>query len=149
MAAAATLDLRQRVLRPDQRIDELARPGDDHPLTAHFGAFYEGRLAAVATIMPEQEPDGPGLWRIRGVATEPALQGRGHGRAVVEACLAHARAHRGACVAVRGQGHAREVAWLNGRVPSRGFYEGLGFRVVGEPFDTPPSGAHLRFRRAL
>lgn len=137
------------MLRPDQRAGDLARPGDDHPLSAHFGAFHEGALIAIATIMPEQEPDGPGLWRIRGVATEPALRGRGYGRRVIEACLAHARAHRGACVAVRGQGHAREVAWLNGRVPSRAFYERLGFHAVGEPFDTPPSGLHLRFRRGI
>ena len=134
---SVTYDLRHRILRPDQPRAELARPGDDAPDTAHFGAYDGERLVAVATIMREPEPDGPGDWRIRGVATEPDARGRGFGRAVIEACLAHARAHGGT------------VVWLNGRVPSEAFYRALGFQVVGEPFDTPPSGLHCRFRRAV
>lgn len=137
--AAATRDLRQRVLRPDQRLDQLARPGEDDLRTAHFGAFDEaGGLMAIATVMPEREPeDGLGDWRLRGVATEPSARGRGHGSAVVRACLDHARSEGGAC------------AWLNGRVASRAFYERLGFVVVGEAFDTPPTGPHHRFRARL
>lgn len=135
--AAATRALRQRILRPDQRADELARPGDDDPLSGHYGAYESDRLVAVATVVAEEEPEGSGDWRIRGVATEPDARGRGHGRAVVEACLAHAQAHGGT------------IVWLNGRVASEPFYRALGFRVVGEPFDTPPSGMHYRFRRAV
>lgn len=140
IAALATRDLRQRILRPDQRAGDLARPGDDDPLTAHFGAHDDhGRLVAIATVMPERErdPEGPGDWRVRGVATEPDARGHGYGRAVIEACIAHARANGG------------QVAWLNGRVSSGAFYERLGFAAVGEPFDTPPTGLHRRFRREL
>ena len=138
IAARDTYDLRQRVLRPDQRVGELARPGDDDPMTGHYGAFEGERLLAIATVMPEPEPgDGPGDWRIRGVATEPDARGRGHGRAVIEACVDHAARHGGRCI------------WLNGRVSSEAFYRALGFAPRGEPFDTPPSGLHYRFRRAL
>lgn len=136
--ASATYDLRQRILRPDQRIGELSRPGDDDPMTAHFGAFEGERLVAIATVIPEREPDdGPGAWRIRGVATEEDARGRGHGRAVIDACIEHAARHGGKCV------------WLNGRVSSERFYRTLGFEPHGAPFDTPPSGLHLRFRRRV
>lgn len=135
--ASLTHDLRHRILRPDQAPHELARPGDDDADTSHFGAYDGDRLVAVATIMREPEPDGPGDWRIRGVATEPDARGRGFGRAVIEACVTHARDHGARCV------------WLNGRVPSEAFYRALGFRAVGEPFDTPPSGMHSRFRQEV
>lgn len=135
--AEATHDLRRRVLRPDQRAGELARPGDDDPRTAHFGCYHEGRLVSIATMMPEAEPGGPGDWRLRGVATEPDEMGRGFGTLVIRACLDHARSMGGRTV------------WLNGRVTSRGFYEMLGFTAEGAPFDTPPTGPHLRFRMDL
>lgn len=147
--AGATHDLRRRVLRPDQRAGELVRPGDDDPLAAHFGAFEGERLVSIATVMREPEPDDvpsahvprpPALrgdWRIRGVATEPDARGRGHGRAVIQACIEHAARHGGTLV------------WLNGRVSSEAFYRALGFAPRGEPFDTPPSGLHLRFQRPL
>ena len=149
IASEATHDLRHRILRPDQRIGELARPGDDDPMTGHYGSFEGERLVAVATVMPETEPDpstsasGPepqalrGDWRIRGVAAEPDVRGRGHGRAVIEACIEHAARHGGT------------IVWLNGRVSSEPFYRALGFAPRGEPFDTPPSGLHHRFRRAV
>lgn len=138
---AATRDLRRRILRPDHASDALAaRPGDDDPLTAHFGSFEGARLVAIATVMRESEPETPGaahVWRIRGVATEEDARGRGHGAAVIRACIAHARAH------------GATLVWLNGRVSSADFYQKLGLEVSGEAFDTPPSGPHYRMRMRL
>jgi GNAT superfamily N-acetyltransferase len=131
--------LRQRLLRPHQRADELKYEGDDHPDTLHAGAFLDDRLVAIATIAPDAsgEAPGPGAWRLRGMAIIEELRGAGLGRAVLERCLDHAR-ERGA-----------RVVWCNARTGAIGFYERLGFEVVSEVFDVPVIGPHVRMVRRI
>ena len=132
----ATRDLRRRILRPHLRAEEVGPgPYEDDERAGHFAAFDSERLVACASVMPDLDPRG--FWRIRGVATEEDARGRGFGAAAMRACLQHAR-DAGA-----------PGVWLNGRVGVAEFYERLGFRVDGEPFDTPPSGLHVRMRREL
>ena len=54
--AAAVRPLRQALLRPHQRVEELVYPGDDHPETLHVGAFRHGHLVGVATIVSRPMP---------------------------------------------------------------------------------------------
>ena len=139
ITAAETLPLRQQVLRPKQRPDEQVYPNDDAPDTLHAGAFHDGRLVGIATVFRDAPPGetNPRAWRLRGMAVLPEMQGQGIGRALVEFCVAHVRAHGG------------DLLWCNGRTSARAFYESLGFRATGEEFDLPVSGAHFVFRRAL
>ncbi|HEX8002560.1 MAG TPA: GNAT family N-acetyltransferase [Mycobacteriales bacterium] len=124
-----TLDLRQRVLRPHQTKDEVRAQGDGAPQLA---VYVEGRLVATANVRPEPMPGDPraGDWRLRGMASEPELRGRGFGAAALRAALDYAR-ERGA---------AR--VWCNARTPALGFYERHGFAVVGEEFELPDAGPH-------
>src|SRR5260221_14584947 len=87
VAAAETRPLRQEVLRPHQRLDEVGFTGDDVPGAAHFGAFVSGggQMVATATVHPDE-----GGWRLRGMATRDGFRGRGLGGALVAACLRHA-----------------------------------------------------------
>src|SRR3954469_22641085 len=127
--------LRQAVLRPHQRLDEMAWPGDDDPRAGHFGAGPEdGGLLGGATVVPEPHPLDPreGDWRVRGMATAPQARGRGAGAALLDACLAHARAHGG-----------RRV-WCNARTGVAGFYERARFAAEGPPLQLPGIGPHRR-----
>jgi predicted GNAT family N-acyltransferase len=130
----AVRPLRQAVLRPHQRVDEVAFPGDALPGAAHFGARDGGgALLGVASVSPEPHPVAPrpGDWRVRGMATDPdGGRGRGAGALLLEACLAHARAAGGLRV------------WCNARSPVRGFYERAGFTVEGGEFELPGIGPH-------
>lgn len=136
--SSATRDLRRRILRPHLAPGtDAPYPFEDDPRAAHFASFEAGALVATATVVPEPHPEHAGFWRVRGVATEEAARGRGLGAAVVRACVEHARAGGAAGV------------WLNGRVAVVSFYERLGFRVVSAPFDTPPSGLHVRMALAF
>jgi len=139
IAAAETRQLRQQVLRPSQRPDEQVYPKDDAPDTAHVGAFRDGVLVGVATVLGEPPPGETDAraWRLRGMAVLPGTQRQGVGRALVEFCVAHVRAQEG------------DLIWCKGRTSARGFYEALGFRVAGEEFDLPVSGPHFIFRRSL
>lgn len=132
---AATLALRHSVLRPHQRLEEVTFPGDTAPDSAHFAAILpSGRAVSVATVLREPPPWDPGAtqsWRLRAMATDPQARGRGLGRRVLAAALAHA-AERG----------ATEV-WCHARVPAQSFYERAGFARRGPAWEEPFIGPHI------
>lgn len=133
ISAAETRPLRQQVLRPHQRADDLVFGGDDHPDALHAGAFHRGTLIGIASVAPAPFPgtEADGAWQLRGMAVLPGAQGQGVGRALIEACVAHVRTH------------GANLLWCNGRTPALGFYQGLGFEAVGEEFVVPHSGPHF------
>lgn len=138
ISAAETRPLRQAILRPQQRLDELIYRGDDDPLALHAGAFHAGRLVGIASVAPHPCPRAafPGPWQLQGMATTPEVRGRGFGRALIERCLAHVAAQGGATL------------WCNGRTSAAGFYTGLGFRQVGDEFVTATGPHYIFFRPA-
>jgi predicted GNAT family N-acyltransferase len=132
IAAADTHELRQRVLRPHQRIAEMDYPGDHDATTAHFGCHGDGELVAIGSIYREPRPGGdPDGWRIRGMATAEGRRRAGLGKSVLAACVAHARDHG-----------ATEV-WCNARRGARALYERAGFIIVGDEFELPGIGPHF------
>lgn len=126
------LPVRLALLRPPGFPAQPPKPADLHPECAHFVVRERGRIVATSSIHPE---GAPGVWQLRAVAA--VHRGRGHGRAVVEACIEYAR-ERGA-----------RLVWCHGRTSARGFYERLGFRAVGDEYEVPVSGPHYRMERAL
>lgn len=74
------------------------------------------------------------LWHLDSVAVEPALQGRGIGRALIERGLTHARA--------AGSGVLLET----GSVRNVPLYERVGFRTYLAD-DAPDGGPHVWFMR--
>ena len=107
--AAASYPLRQAVLRPHQRIDEVGDKVDDEPGTATFGATdrASGALLGVGTVLPERAPFDPAqagvpsgagdpaaTWRLRWMATRHDVQGQGIGSMVLNAALDHVAARR-------------------------------------------------------
>jgi GNAT superfamily N-acetyltransferase len=129
--------LRSAILRPGQPPEALVYPGDDDPAALHAAILDpgDGRVVGIASVAPDPHPHGglPGDWRLRGMATDPAVRGRGYGAALLAACVEHARAHGG-----------RRI-WCNARVPARSLYERGGFTIDGgdESFDIPGIGPHL------
>jgi ribosomal protein S18 acetylase RimI-like enzyme len=132
VCAAATRPLRQSVLRPHQTVDELA--AHEQPDAFAVGAYDGDELVSVGFVGPEGEP---GAWRVRGMATAPHARGRGAGRAVLDALVAHAAAH------------GAERVWCNARTPARRFYERAGFEVVSDEFELPEIGPHFVMERRL
>ncbi|MCO5170904.1 MAG: GNAT family N-acetyltransferase [Planctomycetes bacterium] len=128
-----TRALRRRVLRPHQPPEAMVYPGDEAPDTLHVGAYVGDDLVGVASLYREAPPGeaDPDAWRLRGMAVRPEDQGGGHGRALLAACLEHARTRGG-----------RRV-WCNARTTAAGFYARLGFEARGPEFDLPGLGPHL------
>ncbi len=137
---SATHPLRQRVLRPGRPLSECVFDGDDRADTIHFGVESEGALVGIASLYREPPPyetretseTRDPIFRLRGMATADEVRGRGFGKALVRACLDH--------VARLGGG----LFWCNARTTAAGFYEALGLRIRGEPFDMANIGPHVR-----
>ena len=125
----ATLDLRQRVLRPHQTHEQVRAHSDDAPGIA---VIVDNHVVACASVREEPMPGDPqpGDWRLRGMATAPEVRGEGYGAVALQAALGWAR-----------QQGARRV-WCNARTPALGFYEKYGFTTTGDEFDLPDAGPH-------
>jgi predicted GNAT family N-acyltransferase len=135
--ADRTLPLRQKVLRPHQSLDEVRFMGDDDPRAAHFVARRsDGEVIGVVSLMAEPAPWDPSssAWRLRGMATDPAVRGERIGAALLAAVVGEAEQ--------RGGG----PLWCAARHSAIGFYEKGGWITVGEPWEEPTIGPHIAMR---
>lgn len=139
ITASETRPLRQRVLRPGQRIEELVYSGDDDPDTRHFGAFVDGLLVGIASIYHREMPEGgdSGDWQLRGMATLPDRRQRGVGARLLEATIAH----------VAGQGGRRY--WCHARTGAEGFYRKCGFTRMSDLYEIAGVGPHVLMSRPV
>lgn len=137
-----TYPLRAKVLRNGGPPEAAKLAGDDRPGVATFAATDdEGRMIGCIGLFPEPCPDlpeHPGKgWRIRGMATEDEWRSRGVGTQVLKAALEH--------VAAEGGG----LVWCNARTRAAEFYRRAGFQEIGEPWDDPEIGPHVRMWREV
>ena len=87
-----------------------------------FGAF-DGSLIGAAGLLRSRHPKSAHRMTAWGMYVEPSHRGRGYGRALLEACIAHARTVAG-------------VAWVqlsvtSAAVDAKRLYERCGFEVWG------------------
>ncbi len=138
--ADATWELRRRVLRPGQAVDQLALADDDDPSTGTYAAIGENE-EIIGTVRVGRErppfPPDPGAphdataWRLRAMATREDLRSSGVGRATLGRALQHVAEHGGG------------LLWCNARVPARNLYRRAGFVEHGEPWNDPDIGPHV------
>jgi GNAT superfamily N-acetyltransferase len=122
--AAATHDLRRRVLRVGTTSTAVVFPGDDAPDTFHLGVELDGQIVAVSTWMLRLHPADtmrPGC-QLRGMATHPAVRGHGYGALLLDVGLQ------------RAMDAGIEIVWANARIDALGFYLAHGFDPGGPQF---------------
>lgn len=127
------MDLRTRILRPNQPIENCQYPGDDDVNTFHLGVIRGARILSSGTFMKEMSPRFPGAensYRLRGMATDKDFQNLGFGRMIIEA--AQFELQKRNC----------DLLWFNARVSAEIFYRKMGFLAVEEIFDIPLAGPH-------
>ena len=114
------------MLRDGRADAEVRFPEDDRGGAFHLVARASAAsdVVAVATFFPSPTPYRPGVeaWQLRGMAVDPASQGRGIGKLVLDAAVGRLR--------VGGV----PVLWANVRDTAMGFYQRLGWEIVGEGF---------------
>jgi GNAT superfamily N-acetyltransferase len=141
-----TLALRKAVLRPWLTLEDARATYVGAGEHFHVGALLEGRLVSTAGFVTETQADhgqtlGRIQWRLRGMASEPALQGRGLGGKVLSFGMAELARRLGRA------GQPGAGLWCSGRLAAQSFYERHGFAPIGEIFETPGTGPHYIFWR--
>jgi predicted GNAT family N-acyltransferase len=131
------LDLRHRVLRTGLPRQTAHFPGDELLTTRHFAVYEGDQVVGCATFL-ETQRDGEPAWQLRGMATDPARQGQGVGRVLVEQATA--------ALSARGS----KSYWCNARTSAVGFYQRIGWETVGPEFQIEGVGPHyiMVWRRA-
>ena len=122
---AETYELRRRVLRNNDPGAEVHIREDDRSDAWHIGAIAGGRVIATASfygIPCRQRPDVSAVAQLRMMAVDERWQETGVGRAVLRQAMEH----------LRNEGI--ELLWCNARSSAAGFYEHLGFELIGDPF---------------
>ncbi len=138
ISAALARTVRSPILRPNLPLDRTIFPGDDWPDSFHAGAFENGKLVGIATIIhqPPSGADDPALWRLRGMATLPEVRGKGYGTELVNDCIRYVARSGGTWI------------WCDARETALGFYRKLGFETRGDRYQTE-SGPHFQMWRAI
>lgn len=133
-----TYGLRAEVLRPGLPPIRARFDGDDAPTALHYAAYdvYD-RVVGVVAVLPEPFADDEPGHRLRGMAVRTDRHRSGVGFALLR------RVFDG--VARLGGG----LLWCNARLPAAEFYERGGFVRVGETWDEPDLGPHVRMRRTV
>lgn len=129
----ATHGLRRLVLRDAEPDADVNYPEDQLPGAFHLAARDgAGEVVGVSTWAPSATVRRPGAvaWRLRGMATAPAVQGRGVGAAMLEAAVTRLRAA------------GVDVVWADGRDTALGFYQRHGWQVEGDGYVTGPGLPH-------
>jgi len=122
----------------DHLRDVAGRVADNDVLVAEVDGAVAGCVTFVMAGSRWAELAAPGVGEFRMLATDPAVQGRGVGRALVEACLDLA--------AARGC-HAVAIFVRTGNDIARRMYEKRGFTATPERDWSPTPGVDLEAMR--
>jgi GNAT superfamily N-acetyltransferase len=138
---SSTRALRRAVLRPGWP-EDAAMHGDDNPDAVHIGAFDDdGSLVGTCLVLPRpfpRQPDLPGAWQLRGMATAPERRSTGIGARVLSAAERE--------VARRG-GH---LVWCEARTTAVAFYRQHDYAIDGPEFSHAETGIpHFLMRHAI
>jgi GNAT superfamily N-acetyltransferase len=132
------LPLRMSVLRPGRPIDEGMFPGDEDESTFHLGLFDEEKLVTIASFYKENKEGIKGEgYRLRSMATDPASQGKGFGKKILDFGINELRER------------SIDYLWCNARTTAMGFYRHFGFEVISEEFEIPTIGPHYELKLHL
>lgn len=137
ISAEDAIDLRSRILRPGQPLENCHYPGDHSESALHLGICFDvdGKTQVLCngTFLQESHANWPMAvlpYRLRGMATDTPFNGQGLGRALLE--FAQTELKKRNC----------DLLWFNARTSALGFYEKLGFSVVSDIFEIPGAGPH-------
>ena len=122
-----------KVLRSNLPFEASCLPSDNDLGAIHFTLKKDDTILSIASFYYESHEAMPNknAYRLRGMATEPTKQRKGFGAMVLHWAMDHLKKETDV-----------EILWCNARVTAFGFYEKMGFTILGEVFDIPNLGHH-------
>ena len=139
ISAQETYIVRHPVLRKGKPIESCHFDGDDLPTTQHIGLYENDSLQGVISLFENNHPlfEEKQQTQIRGMAVLENNQGKGFGRLLVnhsEQILMTQKIH---------------LIWFNARENAVGFYQKMGYKILGNAFDIPGIGIHYVMGKKL
>lgn len=134
-----TFAVRLPVLRPGKPVESCIFEGDDLPCTVHFGIFDDENLAGIVSVFEAHTPLLPQQkqFQLRGMAVLDTYQKKGLGDLLVKAAEDYIKTVAG------------EAIWFNAREIAVGFYEKMGYKIIGDPFTISDIGTHYVMYRKV
>ena len=113
--------------------------GDNLQTTFHLGLYITNELVGICSFFKNNHPliVNASQYQLRGMAILDAYQGLGLGTLI----LSHGE------TLLKQQGIP--VIWCNARVKATEFYNKMGYKIIGEPFDIKDIGLHYCMYKPL
>ncbi|MDX8554748.1 GNAT family N-acetyltransferase [Tenacibaculum sp. 1B UA] len=132
ISAQETYNIRLTVLRNNIDLPYKFKE-DKYERSFHLGAFHNNKLVGIASFIQNRIDVIKGeQYQLRGMATLPEVRGMGAGRMLVEKAKSVLK------------GKDITILWCNARKEAVGFYESLGFTIIGEEFEVQKVGSHFK-----
>ncbi len=128
-----TYPLRLEVLWPHKNsLNECGLEIDDLQSTFHVGAYKNEELVSIGTFLLQNNEKFKELkqYRLRAMATSPTVRGENFGKKVIDFALEELKNRK------------VELLWCDAREVALGFYEKMGFTLVGDFYEIPIIGKH-------
>jgi GNAT superfamily N-acetyltransferase len=137
--ASETYSVRQPVLRDGKPIETCMFDGDNLQTTFHLGLYITNELVGICSLFKNNHPliANASQYQLRGMAILNTYQGLGLGTLI----LSHGE------TLLKQQGIP--VIWCNARVKATEFYNKMGYKIIGEPFDIKDIGLHYCMYKPL
>lgn len=132
ISAQESFIVRHPVLRNGKPIESCYFEGDELDTTQHFGFFENDKLEGVISLFENNNPLFQDKFQaqIRGMAVLENNQGNGFGRLLVSHSEQILKAQN------------VNLIWFNARENAVGFYQKMGYEIIGKSFDIPGVGIH-------
>jgi len=139
ISALDTFPVRHPVLRDGKPVESCHFDGDNLQSTIHFGLFESDKLRAVISLFEKKNSrfETDKQFQIRGMAVLQQHQKKGFG----EILILNAEHY---CVQ-----EGSNLIWFNARQTAVGFYQKMGYAVIGMPFQIEDVGEHVVMYKKL
>jgi ribosomal protein S18 acetylase RimI-like enzyme len=133
ITANDTFFVRHPVLRNGKPIASCHFDGDTLPTTLHFGIFATEKLIGVISLFKNHHSffQEVNQIQIRGMAVLEEFQRKGFGEKLISHCEGLLK------------NEANGLLWFNARSNAVGFYEKLGYKIIGTSFEITDVGTHF------
>lgn len=139
ISSSETYSLRLEVLwQHKNSLEECKLDIDDMPTTFHVGVFKNNEIVAIGTFLQQQNEkfDAKNQYRLRAMATSSKVRGENFGKQVIDFALEELKNRK------------VDLLWCDARKVAFGFYEKMGFNILGDFYEIPIIGKHkLMYKR--
>ena len=133
ISSKETYPLRLEVLWSHfDKLDQCGIDIDEVEGTFHVGAFKNGEVVSIGTFLIQKNDkfDYEQQYRLRAMATSSKVRGEGFGQKVIDFAVNELKNRN------------EKILWCDARKIALGFYEKMGFTIIGDYYEVPKIGPH-------